>query len=523
MAHLAGSICPSFCLDCYALMRRDNDEDMGGHGVPIDPPRATTIGKPAVELVQPIRDTHPDYIKQLQNGYFSLREKYLSTEPPAVSGRAESFQEKTKMLGKETVKYEPPGKASVKGSERHPEAKPGNDVKTGIARRDSVLHLDAGVTLDGKATYTPEGWLRAPALLTKTGIFVYRNPDGTTRRELRLPEEVFKSDTLDSFKLVPITDGHPARPLDANTTRMHQIGTVGESVRSDGGYMKANVLVTDANAVKSIRSGEKVQLSCGYRADVEDQVGIYNGERYDSVQRNIRGNHVALCYVSRGGPDLRLRLDSETNSVVEIEGSPVSQPGSAQHMTTYKIDGVDFEVSETLAMAISKREDDLKARTDSAVAEKDTKKEKWKAEAATQTARADSLEAELKTLKAAASVDVKALVASRIDLERKASKVLKDVKFDSLDDSAIKVAVVEKVRGEKLTRNDSAYVDAAFDFAIANSGALAPKPGGERSVPTAEIRGDSKDPVAASRAARDRMLAESTYKAPGSLTVGAHN
>ena len=41
----------------------------------------------------------------------------------------------------------------------------------------------------GKAVYTEEGYLRDRPILTSTGIFEYRNPDGTIRRELRLPEE----------------------------------------------------------------------------------------------------------------------------------------------------------------------------------------------------------------------------------------------------------------------------------------------------------------------------------------------
>ena len=42
------------------------------------------------------------------------------------------------------------------------------------------------------ATYfTDEGYLVDHPIVTSVGIFVYHNPDGSERRELRLPEEVF--------------------------------------------------------------------------------------------------------------------------------------------------------------------------------------------------------------------------------------------------------------------------------------------------------------------------------------------
>ena len=36
--------------------------------------------------------------------------------------------------------------------------------------------------------FTPEGYLIDNPILTRVGIFEYHNPDGTIRRELRLPD-----------------------------------------------------------------------------------------------------------------------------------------------------------------------------------------------------------------------------------------------------------------------------------------------------------------------------------------------
>ena len=55
------------------------------------------------------------------------------------------------------------------------------------------------------AEKTAEGFLIARAPLTSVGVFTYRNADGTPRRELRLPEEVFSEESLATLKLKPLT------------------------------------------------------------------------------------------------------------------------------------------------------------------------------------------------------------------------------------------------------------------------------------------------------------------------------
>lgn len=58
--------------------------------------------------------------------------------------------------------------------------------------------------------FTPEGYLIDNPILTRVGIFEYHNPDGTIRRELRLPEEVFAAESLASYKGKPVILTHEA-------------------------------------------------------------------------------------------------------------------------------------------------------------------------------------------------------------------------------------------------------------------------------------------------------------------------
>lgn len=75
-----------------------------------------------------------------------------------------------------------------------------NDMK--VQRFDS-LPLDA-------TYFTDEGYLVDHPIVTSVGIFVYHNPDGSERRELRLPEEVFAEKSLASYKGKPIIVTHDA-------------------------------------------------------------------------------------------------------------------------------------------------------------------------------------------------------------------------------------------------------------------------------------------------------------------------
>src|SRR4051812_42268972 len=92
----------------------------------------------------------------------------------------------------------------------------------------------------------PSGWLRVDARLTRTGIFEYLESDGKTiRRELRLPEEVFAKDALDSFSMVPVTNNHPPGLLDKSNTKQYQCGHAGELIKKDGDFVAGTLLITD--------------------------------------------------------------------------------------------------------------------------------------------------------------------------------------------------------------------------------------------------------------------------------------
>ena len=70
----------------------------------------------------------------------------------------------------------------------------------GDAKR--VLRLDRGTLAPPRRR--DNGWLEVEGRLARVGIQEYDGPDGKVRRELRLPEEVFRPATMASFRLVKI-------------------------------------------------------------------------------------------------------------------------------------------------------------------------------------------------------------------------------------------------------------------------------------------------------------------------------
>ena len=74
--------------------------------------------------------------------------------------------------------------------------------------------------------WTEEGYLIDKPIVTSVGIFEYRNPDGSTRRELRLPEHVFDKDSLASYRGKPVILTHRAGSVDKDNVDREHIGTI---------------------------------------------------------------------------------------------------------------------------------------------------------------------------------------------------------------------------------------------------------------------------------------------------------
>ncbi|MFZ5440472.1 MAG: DUF2213 domain-containing protein [Myxococcota bacterium] len=339
----------------------------------------------------------------------------------------------------------------------------------------TVRRLDTGPLLR-EPQLLPNGWLRVDGFLTRTGVFTYRMPDGTARREYRPHEEVLSQDSLSTFELVPVTDDHPDEFLTAENTARYQRGAV-SAPKQDGERVSGTFLITDAALIAKMQAGKR-EVSCGYLCDLEETPGVTpTGEAYDAIQRNIRGNHVAIVERGRAGAAVRVRMDAagpddavgdnrSTGGNDPTTTNPA--PGAKDNRMKIRIDGVDYDPStEAFAQALQKRDErtatevaELKKSLTESIAKAD--KAEARADAANEALR--KAQADLQELPA----KVRADMAARAELDAKARAVLgKEAKLDALTPADVRRLVLSKLEPElKLDGKSEAYVEARFDAAI---------------------------------------------------------
>lgn len=121
-------------------------------------------------------------------------------------------------------------------------------------------------------------------------------------RLYRDPEELAKGAT--TFNNLPILNKHIPVTVD-EPQKDNVVGSIGSDVAYDAPYLQASLCIWDASAIAGVETEQQCELSCGYRYDPDMTPGTTpDGEAYDGVMRNIRGNHLALVECGRAGPDV---------------------------------------------------------------------------------------------------------------------------------------------------------------------------------------------------------------------------
>ena len=174
---------------------------------------------------------------------------------------------------------------------------------------------------------TEEGFLLVTADFAKPGVLRYRHPDGSVTRELVLPEVLHDPKSLATLAMKPVTLEHPAGNVTPETHADTAVGSTGETIEviEEGGYARVKLVVRDRAAIDSVRAG-KVEVSPGYRVKLDATPGVHpEFGAYDAIQRDRRYNHLAITDIARGGPDIRLHLDSAV-AVGEEPSNPTREP-----------------------------------------------------------------------------------------------------------------------------------------------------------------------------------------------------
>ena len=216
------------------------------------------------------------------------------------------------------------------------------------------------------------GWVKDKPVVTRAGIFKYRNKDGKWTSEFRSGDEVFTTDSLNSLRGIPITDGHRGLITKDNSSGI--IGTVLSPGEKSDDDVTADIIIHNTNQLNSKR-----ELSLGYTCDLEATPGVWNGERYDAIQKNIKYNHLAVVTKGRAG-NARLRLDhSDDAASFPFDNQENNEMPEGVKLVSVRLDEIDYQASPEVANAWKKaltETSDLKKRFDGLEAERDSLKTK---------------------------------------------------------------------------------------------------------------------------------------------------
>lgn len=302
--------------------------------------------------------------------------------------------------------------------------------------------------------------------ISKVGVFDYHGsslpgaPDQTkVYRIYRPADELSDPAFLDSLRLLPWIDEHVmlgAKDIPgavaAEERGVH--GVMGEEVRFDGNYVRTNLKVFSEGMAQLIDPQNpkgKRDLSLGYRCTYDWTPGVFQGKPYDAVQRQLRGNHLALVREGRMGPDvavldhgtdrLTITADSLEHVMPDIDpNAEKKEPTLAEVMAAV---AALAEKVDAMISAAAADEDPEKMAADKAAADETAAAEKAAAEKATEDSE------EKKDMPAAMDALLKPL-RTTIAEQAKTIKALQDGQANAAKsvamDASAKISLVDRLK-----------------------------------------------------------------------------
>lgn len=170
-----------------------------------------------------------------------------------------------------------------------------------LAFDKSVRHLDENGILHVDVTN-----------ISKSVINPYMGYEIPLHEELGLdPDKVYRlyrdaselEKAVDTFRNLPVLSKHVPVFADKPPKELI-IGSTGSDVEFNSPYLSVSLSIWDNAAINLIEADAKKALSSAYLYDADMTAGEINGEQYDGIMRNIRGNHVAVVESGRAGSDV---------------------------------------------------------------------------------------------------------------------------------------------------------------------------------------------------------------------------
>ncbi len=325
--------------------------------------------------------------------------------------------------------------------------------------------------------------------ISRSGVFQYMGrsigaPEPDRIYNVYRPAEEFTPETLESFRLIPIVNDHTmlgsaeAGLTPAEEKGVH--GTTGEEVVFEDNVLYAPLRIFSETLSRMIESG-KTALSLGYRCVYEKAAGIFDGQMYDYIQRNLRGNHLALVDAARCDVavldnhmafdhfDLALDNTKETTMAEETKKEALEDRlKKAEDWITNRMAKDSEEEEKAKEEEKKKAEDEAAEAEEKKKAEDAEEKEKAEKEAADNKARDEMTEEEKKKADEKKAEDEEKEKKDSMDAAelKRVSTELKTVTsaLDSFKKSAHKTLLSEISRRDALASTLSQHIG-TFDHA----------------------------------------------------------
>jgi len=162
----------------------------------------------------------------------------------------------------------------------------------------------------------PEGYLICVNVpIARSGTQQYLQDEIGQRGEstvtvYRPEEEVFSKATMASFEGMPVTNDHPDAEEGVTVDNVQYLSkghcqNVRRGTGKDKDLLIADLVITDQDTIQAILDGKR-EISCGYNYELHEEDG-------KMVQRQIRGNHIAIVDKGRAGKRVCIK-DSAPNN-----------------------------------------------------------------------------------------------------------------------------------------------------------------------------------------------------------------
>ncbi len=346
--------------------------------------------------------------------------------------------------------------------------------------------------------------------IAKIGVFPYKLADGSVRMEAKLPQELLSDSTVESANNKPVTDDHPPEMVTIDNTKKYMSGITSNNAHVKGNTLRVDMVISDKDLINDISSG-KEELSIGFRTEVKNIAGDFEGEHYDSQQTNIQINHIAVVDRGRAGHSIRLTGDSASmliqdkrtetkmdTEIVRLDGREItvnSKDASFVKETDrkiYKQDAAENDEISKLKATIA----DLKKQLAAAKNGKDDNGKDKESELAKSKAKTDALEKELQDTKAKFSPEnINKRVNNRVRLQQDAAEYLaNDYDFADKSDRQIKVDAIKTVKKDFDDKNvTDGRIDGLFEALSWNKNSITGWRGGNRTDTTKVDKKDSEE------------------------------